>query len=248
MKKKQMNTFSYVALIVACIAVLALVVPVYAEFTMPGDGEKKGTIGIDGKSFRVGYFNTMCGEGVTSDDNETCLFYQDPTADHLIGIPNTTGTFAVDGEATATATDGMIRIYNAIEGWGPKDVTLGHAMSNSGQLTHVANTVSSADILNGTLATDDYGDASITGPKLTANEIGSREMFFNTISLIVASGTGLNTVSVEADSTLMRLSLSEVSTVQNVPTINNTTATSWFVNTNGKLGADATFELLFLKP
>ncbi|MHA2068186.1 MAG: hypothetical protein ACXABY_27810, partial [Candidatus Thorarchaeota archaeon] len=125
--------------------------------------------------------NSLCGEGPTSDSNETCLYYQDPISNHKIGIPNSSGTFAVDGLVTATATDGMIRIYNATEGWGPKTMSGDASITNAGVVSMEAGTDGQMFIYNTVEAWGPKtlsGDATITNAGVVSLEAGTDGQLF----------------------------------------------------------------------
>ena len=98
---------------IAAIVVLLTFGIAFAEYKfIAGPTDLDGTIGDDGQSFRVGYINSIVGEGATSDAYETTIAFTDPTADATVTIPNATGTVALTAGAgslkaseTVTATN-----------------------------------------------------------------------------------------------------------------------------------------------
>lgn len=67
----------------------------------PGFQDKDGSIGNKGRSWRIGYINTLAFEGDTSNDFETHIEGIEPTQDNTLLWPNTSGTLmsAIDASA-----------------------------------------------------------------------------------------------------------------------------------------------------
>lgn len=56
-----------------------------------GKKDLNGTLGEDGRSTRQAWINTIVGEGPTSNDFETYLYFTDPTAINKLWFPDTSG-------------------------------------------------------------------------------------------------------------------------------------------------------------
>lgn len=78
--------------LILIIMLIALPLSIGAEenFTI-GKKDLNGTFGENGRSTRLAWINTIAGEGPTSDDFETYLYFTDPTAKNSLWFPNTSG-------------------------------------------------------------------------------------------------------------------------------------------------------------
>ena len=93
----------------------------YAEQEwLPGFIDKEGRLGQDEKSWRLGFINTLCIEGATSDNFETCITGVDPTADNSLFFPNISGILITNsgGEAMfdTTLVDGILNGVTNMQG------------------------------------------------------------------------------------------------------------------------------------
>ena len=218
--------------------------PAFAEWGIPGDGQdKRGFIGEDGLSMRIGHINTMVYEGETSDAFETTVRAVDPTADNTILYPDESGTVLTNtGAATSLSlADTKILIGGSDGLAAPQTIGTGHSLTNSGALTHIANTVSSTDILNGTIAATD----------VAANAFGTASINVNTVSVTVAGSGTSGTATVTAGSTILgaypfaNVNDSTKELINSV-SISSTTLT---VRTIGTVGALATiYKVVILEP
>lgn len=232
-----------------------------------------GVLGEDGKSWESLFLkSSIVFEGDTSDGNEATFTITEPTADRTFTFADESGTVLTTGGSGITAlplADTKIWIGGADGLADPQTVSGDSSITNAGVMTNdkIDNkAVDFGDVTTGRIqaANGTLWDAvahSLTGDvtgtmvaagtlatEIGANKVGTAEANLNAVSLLVASGTGINTVTVESGATLINWRLSAVAVVQNTPAIFNSDATTWVINTNEWLAADATFELLFLRP
>lgn len=153
-KKKPYGKIALTIMLALMLAFAGFASALEQEFN-PGFEDKKGTLGVDTKSWRAGWVNTIFLEGPTSDAFHTELSASDPSAVNRLLLPDESGSLLSTGGAGITSlplADTKIWIGGSDGLADPQTITTGHALTNAGALTHVANTVSSTDILNGTIA------------------------------------------------------------------------------------------------
>lgn len=196
-KKKGKKYGRFIAMVVITILILAMAGFAAAEQEwLPGYGDKNGTLGKDKQSWRIGYINTLVGEGATSNTIETFLEFADPTgSDNTQVFQDASGTIALTESIASTTTlaDTKILIGQSTGLAAAQSVTTGHAITNAGDLTHVANTVSSTDILNSTIAAID----------MAANSIGTAALNVSTVNVPVSVGSASGTATVTSGSTIL---------------------------------------------
>ncbi|KKM63111.1 hypothetical protein LCGC14_1514720 [marine sediment metagenome] len=193
-KKKPYGKIALTVMLILMFVFVGTASALEQEFN-PGFEDKKGTLGVDTKSWRAGWINSTFMEGPTSDAFHTVLSATDPTAINRILLPDESGTVLTTGGLTGVIplSDTKIFIGNSAGLGIEQAIGTGHALTNAGAMTHIANTVSSTDILNSTIAATD----------MAANSIGTAAANINTVTLAVAAGVLFNTVEVETGSTFL---------------------------------------------
>lgn len=189
-KKKPYGKIALMVVLVLMFVFVGMASALEQEFN-PGFEDKKGTLGVDTKSWRIGWINALVGEG-TSDDFETFVYFVNATSDNTIFWPDSSGNIALteDISTSMTLADTKMLIGQSTGLAAAQTIGTGHAVTNAGAFTHIANTVSSTDILNSTIASAD----------LALNSVTASSFFTNEVTLVVASGVLFNTVEVETGS------------------------------------------------
>jgi hypothetical protein len=197
------------AVLIAMVMVMGGVA--YAEYTFPGDGYNKGTMGTSKKPFRLLVGNTVVFPGTTYDAFETHLYAVDPTAYRVIALPNASGTVVLEdgsGSITLSGSDAQILIHNGTE-YQATTVSGDVTITNAGVASIEAGTDGQMLIYN---ATEKWGPKTISGDvtitnagvlSIGSNKVGTAEANINSVSLNVAAGTTWNGVAVESGSTLL---------------------------------------------
>ena len=250
-----------IALMIAMVMIFGLASFAAAEEKFsPHGSDGKGQLGEDGHSWRLIHgTSSIIMEGDTSDGNETTLSFTNPTADRTVTFGDASGTVAYTESigSTITLADTKLLIGQSTGLAAAQTMGLDATITNAGAVTVDQidnNPVDFATVTDGFLqiATDaDNGswDAKAMSGDVTITNAGVATVIYNTVTLAVAASTGINTVTVESGSTFIGWRLITLGTVANTPTIDNTTATSWFINTNeASLGTRAIFKLTFSRP
>jgi len=110
---------------------------------LPGYGDKNGRLGKDGQSWRIGFINTLCMEGPTSDGNETCLSASDPSGTNRLTLPDESGELLSTGGGGITSlplADTQIWIGGSDGLADPQLVTGDIGITNAGVTTIEAGT------------------------------------------------------------------------------------------------------------
>lgn len=159
-----------------------------AEYTFPGDGFNKGTMGTEAKPFREFWGNTVGFEGATPNAFETYLSAVEPTGVNRITLPDESGELITNcsdsvftNSAITNGADGRILISN--------DVGTGTVIWATHTLT--------GDV-TGTMINSGAADTTIA-----ASVVGTNEANINSVALVIGSGSTWNSVVVESGSTLM---------------------------------------------
>jgi len=261
MGKKKGKKYGSIVTTVLMVLILALAGGAFAEQQFyPGYIDKDGEIGTDGKSWRIGYINTLVGEGPTSDGFETFVYYQDVAADVHILMANTSGTLATTaGAATSlTLADTKILIGNSGGLSTPQTMSGDASITNAGVVSLEAGTDAQMFIYN---ATEKWGPKTISGDitftnagvaSIGSNAVGTAEANINAVTINIAAGSTTQTAEVESGSTLMGWYISNAGAV-NVTTFANAPAfdgsTTWTMSINAADGGEqSSFVLNFLVP
>jgi hypothetical protein len=222
-KGRRRYLYPAVIVLVVLIALVSLVTGLMgvasAEYTfLPGSRDLKGSIGKDGKSFRIGFINAICMEGATSNTYETCLYATDPTADNNILFPDSGGTISLTSSygLVLSGTDGQILVYNALSSsFNAKTMSGDATIANGGAITIATEAVETSMIAPGSdaqilVSTDAAagstfwqsvsGDATLTNAgalTVGTNKINTTKLFMNSVVVTVAGGAiyNSNTVS-----------------------------------------------------
>ena len=154
-KMKRFTSCIVVLMVLMALVMIPGLVSAEENFSV-GKKDLNGTLGQNGRSARLLFANTLIMEGV-SDGFELTITPTNPTAARAIAFPDASGTVALTGDISSTMslTDAKVLIGNSGGLAAEQTIGTGHSLLNSGALTHIANTVSSADILNGTIAATD---------------------------------------------------------------------------------------------
>jgi hypothetical protein len=224
-----------IALLLTLLFVFGLASFAAAEWGIPGDKfDKNGFIGKDGKSMRIGYINTLVGEGATSDTNETFIYYADPSSDNVIVVPDESGTLVTTGSSAALTN---ASITNGADASIMVSSDLGSVIWRAHTLT--------GDV------TATMANTGVTATTIAANVVGTNEANINTVSLTIAAGSTWNSVAVESGSTLMGFYITNAGAI-NTSTFAN--AAEWDGSTlKAAINAadnddDTTFGATFLRP
>jgi hypothetical protein len=191
--------------------------------------DKVGTYGKDGQSARVGFINSICSEGATSDTNETCLEFIDPATDVKIKIGNTSGTLAISGASPvgATLTDAKILIGNS-----------------AGTATEQSLTASGD-------ATGTLTNAGALALTQAANSIGVLQANINTVTLLVANTTSTNSVTIDDTHVLLSYYITTLGGINGTNLVNDILYEGsgvWTISmVNALVGGDAVWTLKLLK-
>jgi hypothetical protein len=201
-----------IALLLTLLFVFGLASFAAAEWGIPGDKvDRGGFIGKDTRSLRIGYINTLVGEGATSDTNETTIYYADPSSDNVIIIPDDSGTITLQdgsGSLTLSGDDAQILVHNGTE-YGAQTVSGDLTITNAGVASIEAGTDAQMLIYN---TGDAWGPKTLSGDvtitnagvvSIGASKVGTAEANINSVALMIADSTASNSVAVESGSTLM---------------------------------------------
>ena len=101
-------------------------------------------------------------EGATADAFETTLTVTDPTADRTITLPNVTGTVVTTGD-TGTVTGTMIASDTIV------NADINSAAGISYSKLSLNSSITSADIVDGTIVAGDIANATITAAKMVTD-------------------------------------------------------------------------------
>ena len=189
--------------------------------------DKVGTFGKDGKSARVGFINTTCMEGPTSNAFNTCVSAVDPTGLNVILFPDSSGTVAISGASPVgdTLTDTKILVGNSA----------GTAVEQSHTLAgDVTGTMANSGALTATLA---------------ANSVSVSQAFLNSVTLLVAAGTSTNSVTVDSGHKLMGFYISTIGGINGANLLNSPAydgASSWTIAMKNAVSADSVWTFVFL--
>ncbi len=187
------------------ILMLLIVLPLYAtaeeNYTI-GKMDRNGTLGQDGRSTRQAWINTLVGEGATSNDFETYLYFTDPTATRSQSFQDASGTIALVETIGSTLPLADTKLLvGQVSGLGvAKNLTftgdLSGTMPNTGTWNAqiVANAVGNTEIDN----TANYivNDLTITGDLTVqgeSNPIG--EMHGDDITVTLSAAVWANVTS-----------------------------------------------------
>ena len=194
----------------------------------PGFVDKEGEMGTDGKSWRIGHFNTIVMEG-TSDTSEFYLRAVTVTADRFVNTPDASGTMALTETIGATmALGNATMLVGNIGGLG---VAVAHTLTGdvTGTMTNAGGVVTT----------------------IGNNKVGTAESNLNTVTLSIPGGSTTATVEVETGSTFMGWYIANYGAI-NAATIAN--APLWVdpnltVSINGTDGSQqTTFGFTFMRP
>ena len=143
----------------------------------------------------------------------------------------------IDAAGTGTLADTKIFIGSSAGTATAQTVGTGHSLTNAGAMTHIPNTVSSTDILNGTIAALDMASDAVSAPKL----------FKNVVSLVIELGAIGNNLTIPSGSFPMSwLPVSGFSNDYTITSFTNT-GTTLFVNTDAH-PADMIANIVLIMP
>jgi hypothetical protein len=198
--------------------------------------DKVGTYGQDGKSARVGFLNTTCIEGDTSNAYETCVTGVDPTADNVILFPDSSGTVQLTSGAFAGAlADTKAYVGNSA----------GVAVAqNLSIINDVTATMTNSGIFNATIPA-----STITSEMIGIANVHASDVFTNTVTGSVAGGqTGMDIV-VESGSILV--DTQKISGFSNDITLNASyigAANTWIINVSAHGATPTVVNGIFWRP
>lgn len=169
------------------ILILLIVLPLYVgaeeNFTI-GKKDLNGTFGENGRSTRQAWINTIIGEGPTSDDFETYLYFADPTAVRSQTFQDASGTIALTESigSTISLADTKVIVGQSSGLGASKSLTftgdLSGTLPNTGiwNAQIVANAVTNTELDN----TDDYTvhDLTVTGDLFIQGSSGPYGEFY----------------------------------------------------------------------
>lgn len=232
-------------LIAILVIAVMLTVSIGAAFAEPNfilsGRDKVGTFGKDGKSARVGFINTTCIEGDTSNAFNTCITAVDPTADNVILYPDESGTVALTGASPVDSvlTDTKILVGNSA----------GTAQEQSHTLTgDVTGSMANSGALDTTITA-----SAVLSSMIAIANVQASNMFINTVTLVIEAGTVTNAVAVEAGSILIYAlpssGFSNVVGITNVSYGGGVEAANMFrVDTDAYGVADRIVDTLWIRP
>lgn len=192
-KKKKGKGYGSIVLTVVLALMLALPGFAIAEQEwLPGYGDKNGTLGKDGQSWRIGFINTICSEGATSDGFEGCIRAVTLSADRFWAWPDATGTVALIeslgtamsltdakvliGASTGLAAEQSVSLINDVTG----------SLVNSGIInaTIPASTITSAMILDAAILNSDISTGGVNSTNILDGTIASIDILNGTVASI----------------------------------------------------------------
>ncbi len=239
-KKKKGKGYGSIVLTVVLISIIAFAGVGFAEQEwLPGYGDKNGTLGKNGQSWRIGYINTLALEGPTSNGFETFLSADDPTADNRLLLPDESGTLLSTGGLTGVIplSDTTVLIGNSAGLGVEQSVSLINdvtgSLLNSGIIntTIPASTITSAMILDATILNSDISTGGVNGTNILDSTITTDDILAATIlNTDIATG-GVNGTNIldatiaAADIGSDAVGLSELNIITvNVPILNTATS------------------------
>lgn len=198
------------------LAILILMVTMFAgtasaEWGIPAEREKDGFLGEKGRSLRIGYINTLVGEGPTSDGFETYIYYQDVAADVSILMANTSGTLTVEdgsGGLTLSGADAQVLVHNGVK-YEPQSMTGDGSITNALVFSLEAGTDGQIFIYN---ATEKWGPKTVSGDiaftnagasSILSNKVGAAETNYTVVVTNVASGVDTTTETVTSGAVII---------------------------------------------
>jgi len=165
-KKKPYGKIALTVMLILMFVFVGTASALEQEFN-PGFEDKKGTLGVDTKSWRAGWINSTFMEGPTSDAFHTVLSATDPTAINRVLLPDSSGTVALTGDISSTmalsngtmlvgnasglaaetsGTDTQMFIFNSTEGWGAKTLSGDVTITNAAVSTIGDNKIGNAEL------------------------------------------------------------------------------------------------------
>jgi hypothetical protein len=217
--------------------------------------DKNGSYSLDGKSARVGWINSICIEGLTTDANNTCLYGLDPSGTNRIHFPDSSGTVSLTSDAFAGAlADTQIYIGQSTGLGAAKAMSGKVAITNAGVTTLPDTTdanifVSNAVSMQSVTMSGDATIANSGALTIGSNKIDVTRLFYNTVTLVIAAGTAVNSVAVEAGSLLIDTQPSagfsnDYTLIESGPSV---ITGSWLVRTDAH-PADMIVNGVFIRP
>lgn len=243
----------------------------------PGFIDKEGELGTDGKSWRIGFINTIVFEGI-SNTSETLLRAVDATSDRVILLPDESGTLATTAsigtsmalsnatmlignigglaiEATmtgdVTVTNALVATVGKIEN---KDVDFATVTDGFLQIATDAGG-GSWDAVSHTLTGDVTGTMANTGAVATtipSGTINRARLLMNVLTVNIAAGTVFTDVTVETGSILLGWYISNAGAINGITLMNTV---EWgdptarvSINGTGDATQQTSFVLIFSRP